>query len=992
MRLIHSLVSHPIRTVLCISSALATVHLTHAIVLDPNHPPIDNKQPDVLHLAHPHPPLNNPTPASVYTSTLSHDDHLDTLPVTQRVAEDEYDNGDEDEFDNHEKYDDEDDYDDDDEGHDIDEGVDDDNDNVNAIKNENEDYNDDDNDQDYRNDDIGYGYADVRKGQPPLAAQHQLLPPDSSSQQTYTPVRHDIRPKKIPHKDGFSSTGSPPAEDACSVVARYRAKAIPYETVRACLDSDFPFPDSLRANTVATVKGLLSNFYVYEDLAVSPPTADSDATLLTYKPVDLEKTVDRLLKISDMSMGITQENHDEDDNLKNTEKEKSDTMDGDNDGDDDSSNGEFESQPHNDAFSAEGFESEFATVLDNDDDIEDLKDDLDDLETSNKMTHRAFHDGISRIFAKARDGHLSYDADCFRAFRWQQGFFMNHVVRDGKVVIKVHSVTLDVALATGLKQDILNCDVVSIQGQDAVDYMHQWAETHVYMSKDTNVRFNAALATPQYRPGYADFFIPGKFGERYMMPEESHLDYVFKCPGKSPVKATVRWLGYYSRLRTKPFTDTQSYFDQNCMRNLMREVENALGGRRSRQEQEVQNQEEIKTVQEEKTVKVLQDHLCDLLAHPEKESTSITSENLQDAPMDLSKTETETETSFSAVPHEDTSNKQTQLKEIDDIVTQLDLLTAESLPVDKYYDDIGGRPSELSQSSSSAKYKELYKGAHDITAILLADGQTGVITVRTESSTVQGEAYSSVHPAWAGSLLRAIEVLRPVAKNLILDLTHNTGGYVCLGLTMIQIFFPDRPRLVTNIKLTPLSTQMLSAGALGMSHFVSSYGKRAQPALQDGYFLNPITHDNRNASFTDYISDRCAIADQYVLKVDPEVERKRNRTSTRQNNRDQKPLTILNDDGSSDDANEDETRPVYRPWDPENLAILSDGYCGSSCALISNMMHTKYGVRTVVIGGRTPASQEKSSPMTYSSFPGLQVIDDSLIFSEMHSVRLRMMS
>lgn len=257
---------------------------------------------------------------------------------------------------------------------------------------------------------------------------------------------------------------------------------------------------------------------------------------------------------------------------------------------------------------------------------------------------------------------------------------------------------------------------------------------------------------------------------------------------------------------------------------------------------------------------------------------------------------------------------------------------------------------------------------------MLDDGKTGVITVRTESSTIRGEAYSRVHPAWAGSLLQAINVLRPKAENLILDLSHNTGGYVCLGVTMVQIFFPERPRLVTNIRLSPLSTQMMTAGAMGMDHFISSYGESPVAALQGGYFLKPTTHPHRNLTFSDYLSDRCAIADKYTLAYNPVEESRRKRASSSY--------------GTTAEGSDDDT--PYRPWDPENLAILTDGYCGSSCALISNMMHTKFGVPTVVVGGRTTAQQ--GGPMSFSTFPGLQVVDDALLFSEMHDVRSGMMS
>lgn len=256
-------------------------------------------------------------------------------------------------------------------------------------------------------------------------------------------------------------------------------------------------------------------------------------------------------------------------------------------------------------------------------------------------------------------------------------------------------------------------------------------------------------------------------------------------------------------------------------------------------------------------------------------------------------------------------------------------------------------------------------------SVLLNDGHTGVITVRTESSTVRGEPYLRVHPEWAGALIQSINVLRPRAQKLILDMSHNTGGYVCLGLAMIQLFFPEHPRLVTNIRLSPLGTQMMTSGGMGVDHFISSYGNSTAAAYQNGYLLRPRTHPHRNMTFTDFVSDRCAIMDRYYLHVDPEEERRRGR-----------PVPAAK-------SNVDDEGAPYHPWDPENIVILTDGYCGSSCALITNMLHAKFGVKTVVIGGK---ASSQWTPMSYSTFPGLQVIDDSLIFTEMHEVRARMMS
>ncbi|KAG0343919.1 hypothetical protein BG004_004896 [Podila humilis] len=804
----------------------------------------------------------------------------------------------------------------------------------------------------------------------------------NTSGETWVPVRHDINP------DRSSNT------DFCAIVSRYGSQPIPYDTVKACLDTDFPFPTSHRAETAATVKKLLESFYVFEDLVARPPqfsTTKEDLSL-SYLPMKLEESIDRLLQVSDGAGDVnysTDEGEEEQDDEEG-EQEDDEEVEMDNDHEEEENNANKDGAETQDSDEARLAGKALDDWLNGVLSVEDMR----NLAAGQRLSDRAFHDGISRILAKARDGHLSYDADCFRAFRWQQGFFMSHVVRDDKVVLKVHSVTPSVVQATGIRQDLLNCEVVSIDGLPAADYMQKWADEFVYMSKDANVRFNAALATPQYRPGYADFFIPGKFGERFMLPGESSLAFVFQCSGQSPLEANVKWLGHYIRHLSLPFQDTATYFRGNCMHLGYDSRRDEITPIRSRIEK-------LEIEQEERTIQELKTRLRDMLIHSTEEvtgnrnmekdtlpkwSSSSSSDTSSDTPRKITKERLRPELSTYTSPSSQTSTSKDNSKiqeSVDEVIKQLDMLSAERLPVLKYYDDVGGRPSELDQSSSKTTFKVLYKGAHDITAIMLADGQTGVITVRTESSTIRGDSYSRVHPAWAGALIGAIDALRPVAKNLILDLSHNTGGYVCLGLTMIQLFFPDRPRLVTNIKLSPLGTQMMSAGAMGVTHFVSSYGDKIVPAYKDGYFLQTVQHPSRNVSFTDYLSDRCAIADHYVLDVDPVMEAKRQRTS---------PVLLKSKDNNSfDGEDEDNTAVVYRPWNPENMAILTDGYCGSSCALISDMMQTKYNVPTVVVGGRSLA-KDKDVVMTYSSFPGLQVIDDSFIFSEMRNVRLQMMS
>ncbi|RUS28979.1 hypothetical protein BC938DRAFT_481214 [Jimgerdemannia flammicorona] len=54
------------------------------------------------------------------------------------------------------------------------------------------------------------------------------------------------------------------------------------------------------------------------------------------------------------------------------------------------------------------------------------------------------------------------------------------------------------------------------------------------------------------------------------------------------------------------------------------------------------------------------------------------------------------------------------------------------------------------------------------------------------------------------------------------------------------------------------------------------------------------------------------------------------------------------------------------PWKSKDYLILSNGICGSSCALFTNRMHQLKNVKTIAIGGIL------HNPMTYQSFPGLQ--------------------
>ncbi|KAF9288260.1 hypothetical protein BGZ68_000545 [Mortierella alpina] len=731
---------------------------------------------------------------------------------------------------------------------------------------------------------------------------------NSDENDTYKPIRHDIR-RQV---------------DACLAASNLIGGRIPYEFAKACLDADFPFPSTLREDTAKTVKTLISSFYVFEDLAARPPTGDH-VKGLNFTPVNIVGEIDQLLEKSQRSFAV----NDEVDSL-SIDDDDEDEDEGENEDEIDEDDGESEN---------EGTVVEDNQVIDSTI-AQDVEPDNNQDEASTEpvtspvsptallgatpMTHREFHDGISRILVKARDGHLSYDADCFRAFEFKLGFYISHIVRDGRTVLKVHYVEPYFAETNRLYKDIRNCEVVKIGGQNAADYIQQWADKHVYVSKDPNVRFNAALARPVYSTLTSDTFLLGSFGQQFKLPEEPSLSFEFQCPGYflfwpvAPIKADVRWTASYNH---QPFTDTSSYYEANCIKPGFddNEVVSSQDGHSANAASEPQTPPEA--------------------APPQKAST----------------------VSSNAKDNTDKKDAQDARKKVDETLTTLSQFTSEQLPVVKYYDDHGSVTEDVDWTPDAASVRELYRGRQGISALLMSDEKTGIITVPSVTPENSSQSFSDFLVEWVDSVIEAINTLRPRAENLILDLSRNGGGYICVGTVLLNLFFPDQPRQVTNIRLSPIGKQMMRTGALGVNGLMSSYGTSTESVFNTDVFPGTITHPHRpNMTFTNYVSDQCSVVDQYELTVNPEEESKRKRASS-----------------SSSSG-------VYHPWDPENLAILTDGNCGSTCALITNVMHSKFNVKTVVIGGKSPASAEK---MSYSTFPGLQVIDDAYIFSNIKMIQ-----
>lgn len=230
-------------------------------------------------------------------------------------------------------------------------------------------------------------------------------------------------------------------------------------------------------------------------------------------------------------------------------------------------------------------------------------------------------------------------------------------------------------------------------------------------------RFNAALATPQYRSGTADFFLPGKFSERFTLPTEKSLSFSFRCPFNRNLKLDVKWVGFYTHEQSKPFTNTKSYFTSNCIKNaadLYGDEDDGEGQGRGRFKLEKEEQEDA----EKKDISVLKSSLRELLMQSATPAHGPSDFNiagpLPDFPPEELRPQVKDDAATPTLPLK--SPEKDLSKHVDEIVSKLDMISSERLPVVKFYDDYGGRVSEMSRAMDALPIKELYQGKHGISA------------------------------------------------------------------------------------------------------------------------------------------------------------------------------------------------------------------------------------------------------------------------------------
>ncbi|KAF9116747.1 Protein phosphatase PP2A regulatory subunit B [Mortierella sp. AM989] len=270
-------------------------------------------------------------------------------------------------------------------------------------------------------------------------------------------------------------------------------------------------------------------------------------------------------------------------------------------------------------------------------------------------------------------------------------------------------------------------------------------------------------------------------------------------------------------------------------------------------------------------------------------------------------------------PYSDTKSYRKQFCSVDSIQTVKKFVLDSASP-----DDFKSVPTAT--FGSRRKAKELYRGAY-ASFHLLSDGVTGVLRLGTESPNKLEEVY----PSFYTNIDNGFSALESAGTTkLVIDLQSNSGGIICWGRYVLQMLFPgtiDSP-YIYSLRASPLAQVLAKATFTYEQEGASPYEGLVDPATGDEFstdsWMIPGTKiPGRESLFSREVTDRYCLAVEDVQS-------------------------------DADDA----------MFEPKDIVILTNGFCGSTCAVLALQLHERYGVRTVAVGG------EHGQSMAFSSFPG----------------------
>ena len=234
-----------------------------------------------------------------------------------------------------------------------------------------------------------------------------------------------------------------------------------------------------------------------------------------------------------------------------------------------------------------------------------------------------------------------------------------------------------------------------------------------------------------------------------------------------------------------------------------------------------------------------------------------------------------------------------------------------------------------------------------LTGYFLDDVSTAVLSVPTFDE--YGDGIDSFSQAVIDFIGNATNL---TASKVIIDLQQNAGGLEALAFDMYLRFFPTRgkPKATSRMRSHPLGNTL---GSTITSHFqgLQPSGEDYDTYVASEWAVTDRINNATGNNFTswaefygplDYNQDSFSLIQQYNLSS-----------------------AVFDNDALGVEAPDcfyNDTCPNTQTWTPDNIILLTDGTCGSTCSLFVELMTQQAGVRTVAVGGRP-----KEGPMQAAS-------------------------
>ncbi|KAJ7240586.1 hypothetical protein C8J57DRAFT_1371544 [Mycena rebaudengoi] len=234
---------------------------------------------------------------------------------------------------------------------------------------------------------------------------------------------------------------------------------------------------------------------------------------------------------------------------------------------------------------------------------------------------------------------------------------------------------------------------------------------------------------------------------------------------------------------------------------------------------------------------------------------------------------------------------------------------------------------------------------------LQKDGKTGVLALGSFSS-------DDFDVMISGLLEGLLNLKRMGATQLIVDITNNGGGFICIAHWLHRIIIGPKS---TTVPQAGLDTKT-RAGPLAQAIVRRIVENNADPANQLLY--NPLGWRNASNVFFGATENWLDPAVKVTLNGHKDAFSQRLGQECQ-------PEAFTT------------PPPDFALFEPSKVAIVGNGRCASSCSLFSITMSKEEGVKTVVVGGRKGVQQE------YCGIVGGQSTDFSTIDTEVKSVQLK---